>query len=604
MGESKLSLIDENYWPNPLQQMASELPLQDPKILVAQIAHPWGLNSYRHIYTALVPPSMKETILKNPGGIGHEITSSGPHPSPSKGSFVYKPEFSIWSGGEASEGFEPLVVAWTTGNRTVLLPDQGFLMTYGLVPRTVKSELGDTIYWDDLQRPLYNVVIAKMVSNYNYKLKSEAEIRIDREYLQDYATIRNLTLVQVYYASNMGPMSEDDRKTLSGDDVRELKIPGRLIDIRLDSTCKDGIIAQVWGIRDFLDPRDSPVTEGRWEYGELEWPGIEGIVTKNIARQLSLKYVYVRDLVLQYYEEHPKEYSICPESGSVSYQNQWQVSYCHRLSRNIIQLEIKKLYEGCPPDVVKHWNDYAVNPPQGNLIEYIREPNVASRSKRIVYALSDLGLVLSEISYKVTGKDLAAKDFVGLDHGSLDYNGWWNNPSIASIARHIPLDLGEKEFLNRCLFLRSLVIDSINEGNLRRIIATRKVNEEKTKDLKSLKLLDILIQQVRIGVDTGLNFFKYAKEIEENRLEKTENLEHGQHLESPISLLFVLNDFRTAAAHPGKNINELLEKMGSDIHSTQAGFDLQLDKLYDLIAKALEDTTIILNEALAFGDGA
>ena len=98
---------------------------------------------------------MKETLLKNPGGIGHEITTSGPHPSPSKGSFVYKPEFSIWSGGYVSEGFEPLVVAWTTGNRTVLLPDQGFLMTYGLVPRTVKSKHGDAIHWDDLQRPLY-----------------------------------------------------------------------------------------------------------------------------------------------------------------------------------------------------------------------------------------------------------------------------------------------------------------------------------------------------------------------------------------------------------------------------------------------------------------
>jgi len=592
MSITKLSIIAENYWPNPLQQMASEQPLQDPNVLVAQIARPWGIKSYRHLYTALIPLSLKEAIMKSPGGIGNEVTTTGPHPSPSRGSFEYKPKFSIWAGEMVPEGLEPLVVTWNTGNRTILLPDQGFLMTYGLVPRIVNSDQGDLIYWDDLQKPHYDVVISKMVSEYHYELKSEAFIKIDRQYLQDYATIRNQSLVQVYYAINTGPISEDDRKALSGKDNQEFKIPGRLLDVRLDFDRKDEVIAQVWGIRNLLEPGNSPVTEGRWEYDQLRWPGIEGTISKNTARQLGLKFVYVNDSVLQYYEEHPNEYSICPESGSVRYQDQWGVSHCHRLSRNIIRLEIKKLYEGCPPHVVKHWNEYAIDPPPGNPIELMHEPNVASRSKRIVYALSDLGKALSEISYGATGKALPPKDFVELDRRDLDYNGWWNMPKIASIARHIPIDMGENEFLTRCLCLSSLVVDGIKEGNLRRIIVSCNVEDEKIKSLKSLKLFDILVQHALISIDTGLNLFKHATEIEKIRLDKTD-----KYLKSPIFLLFILNDFRTAGAHPGKNIKEMLESLGNDIHSVHAGFGLQLDKLYDSIAIALIKTTQVLYKA-------
>lgn len=592
-----MTAIDKNYWPNPLQQMAAEQPLQEHCVLVAQISRPWNNKGYRHIYTALISPSLKESIMNRPGGIGHEVTTTGPHPSPYKGSFEYIPKFSIWAAEMVPEGLEPLVVAWTTGRRTVLAPNQGFLMTYGLTPRTVRSEHGDLIHWDDLQKPSYDVVIAKMVSEYYFDLKSEAYIQIDRQYLRDYATVRNKSLVQVYYATNTGPMSQDDRKALSGKNIKEFKIPGRLLDVRLDSDHEDVVIAQVWGIRDLLDPLDSPVIEGRWEYGQLRWPGIEGLVTDKTARQLGLQFVYVSDSVLQHYEEHSADYSIYPESGSVSYQGQWTVSYCERLSRDIIRLEIRKLYEGCPPDVVKHWNRYAVDPPPGNPVELMNEPNVGSRSKRIVYALADLGDTLSKISYRATGKDLGSKDFVGLDRATLNYYGWWNTPETASIARHIPLDIGEKEFLERCKELNSLIVEGVNEGNVRRILLSCGMEDDKIKRLKALKLLDILVQHARISIDTGLGLIRHATEIENLRMEKIARLAPGQHRESPMSLLFVLYDLRIAAAHAGKSINALLVSMGTDIHSVRAGFGLQLDKFYDSIGTALIETTQILRQA-------
>ena len=124
-----------------------------------------------------------------------------------------------------------------------------------------------------------------------------------------------------YYSQKQGRIFHTD---LPFKDSQEFKIPGRRLDIRLDSNRKNEVIAQVWEIRDLLDPLDSPVIE--WEYGQLSWPGIEGTVTDKTVRQLGPQFVYVSDSVLQYYEERPDEYSICPEIGSVSYQNQWSYS--------------------------------------------------------------------------------------------------------------------------------------------------------------------------------------------------------------------------------------------------------------------------------------
>jgi hypothetical protein len=43
-----------------------------------------------------------------------------------------------------------------------------------------------------------------------------------------------------------------------------------------------------------LDPQHSPVSEGRWEYGSLVWPGIEGEVTSERAMHLWPEWVYVK----------------------------------------------------------------------------------------------------------------------------------------------------------------------------------------------------------------------------------------------------------------------------------------------------------------------
>jgi len=74
--------------------------------------------------------------------------------------------------------------------------------------------------------------------------------------------------------------------------------------------------------------------------------------------------IYVRDSVLTLYEGRP-EFTIHPESGSVSRGNQWSVSPTRRVGRDLIAVDLKKLYEGTPPETVRHWHAEAVPPPPG-----------------------------------------------------------------------------------------------------------------------------------------------------------------------------------------------------------------------------------------------
>src|SRR5512132_1068873 len=88
----------------------------------------------------------------------------------------------------------------------------------------------------------------------------------------------------------------------------------------------------------------------------LVWPGVEGPVSNCVARSLRLGdgYVYVEDSVLADFEGRP-EFSIYPESGSVGHGTQWSVSGV-RVGRNLIRLELKRLYEEARPDIVRHWH--------------------------------------------------------------------------------------------------------------------------------------------------------------------------------------------------------------------------------------------------------
>jgi hypothetical protein len=213
------------------------------------------------------------------------------------------------------------------------------------------------------------------------------------------------------------------------------------------------IFVEVSGARIVAVPGRLPVSNDPLETTGLHWPGIEGAVTRARATGISLDYVYIDDRVLGDYEGR-SEYEVHPESGAVSLGNQWSVSYCARVARDLIRVELKKLYEGVPPAVTRNWNKFAVQPlPATAYPHALDRPNIAKRARALVYSVANLGENLSTLA-KIAGcRDHGPKDFAGLLRNDLDYRGWWSFPEPEMIGRHSPVNMTLDAFLDGCMTL-------------------------------------------------------------------------------------------------------------------------------------------------------
>lgn len=247
--------IPPDWWPSSLQDFSQEDPLGDEFVTVAEISEPWGKRSDKILYTALVPPARIEKLSKLKGCIGYKVESSGPWPSPSADEFKYSPHFWV-HGALKHETLEPLVVSWETAGYTVLQPDPGFLMTYGLIPR--QCDNGET-YWDDPQNGIYEVVKVAPPAEYYYTLLNSSKVSVRREYLMDYAKVRNLSLLQVYFVSNTSLSPDKLSLRLASGGPNEVKLLNRLVDVRKDPLNTDAVLAQIWGFRHIADPSAAPV---------------------------------------------------------------------------------------------------------------------------------------------------------------------------------------------------------------------------------------------------------------------------------------------------------------------------------------------------------
>lgn len=581
--------VPDDWWPEWLQDLASEDPLASDPVVVAAIEETTAAGErYRWLFTALVPLEKHRAVLESPGGIGYGVSTSGPHPLDSRGAWDYSPRFWIEAGEAVPNGLEPLVVSWRSGNHFVLWPDQGFLMTYGLIPRLADK----VMHWDDVEAPRRDVVLATPVSTYDFPGVTRASVLIARDFLQDYATIRNSALVQVYYIHRAGPLTDELRGLFDAKQIVEFRLKGRLLDLRLFIDEDDQrVLAQVWGVRPLLTPGAAPISADRWDYGTLEWPAFSGPISHDEALKLRPWHlVYVRDTVLGIYEGCP-EYSIHPESGAVSYGNQWSVSWTRRVGRDLIAVELKKLYEGNRPETVRHWHNHAVKPPAEPASR--EQANVGTRARRIVYGMTSLGEALAAIASQVSTVSVSGMDFVRLDRNGLDYRGWWTNKPAEPITRHIPLELTRDDFLARCSTLYQLIGEGLSEANLRALLEALKVPPEHTVGFRSFKLLHYLIRLADLATRTGLPISS-GTELQ-NRLKE-------EAAASPLARLFALNELRQLADHRTETswqqrFEKALETFGLNPAAYAAGWGLALDAVYDGIAETLEMVATPLMQA-------
>jgi hypothetical protein len=359
--------IEDSWWPSFLSHIPEEKPLKLPMVTVAEMRSPrqGTTHEYRTTVTALIPMHKLKKVsqsLRHFSEFATEVSTSDFRGIEAP---AYVPKF--WLDGGTLGRFETLVVSWLGANRTVLMPDQGFVAMYQLIPR-VLDRAGE-IHWDDPEEPTYDVAVSQPVSVYSYGEITGGFVKVRREFLQDYASVRKCALVRVLFEKRFAAEDDELRERLGNENHLSLERPDHKIWLRRFKEMPGQVLAEVWAARIIIRPGKAPISLR--DFGELVWPGIKEPVTKDTARQYSSTHVYVRDAVLGKFEA-AGGYEIHPESGSVSNSGQWSVSYCERLGRDIIALELRKLYEGNRPNIIRHWHTYAIEPPQTGEIQLLR----------------------------------------------------------------------------------------------------------------------------------------------------------------------------------------------------------------------------------------
>ena len=178
-------------------QRRSRTSLPHESVVVAEIKSldnpPFAVQ--RSTFAALVPSGQIDAVKAHLAQFDQNISTSGPYPFYMEDR-PFQPEFWIAATNLPAEKYEPLVLQWRSHHSTVLHPDPGFLMTYGLVPRPGKA---GTVYWDDPRTPRPAIVTVSAPALWNFPLTSRAYVSIARDFLQDYLTLRHMALVQVFW---------------------------------------------------------------------------------------------------------------------------------------------------------------------------------------------------------------------------------------------------------------------------------------------------------------------------------------------------------------------------------------------------------------------
>jgi len=569
--------VTTDWWPAPLAHIPKEDAWRHDHVTVAEIKFfdNGPRVGQRITISALVPLSDLNAVRGNLAALDFEVRTSGPRPFSSDDK-AYDPRFWVEAYGVPGGRYEPLVLSWRSHDQTVFVPEPGFLMTYGLAPRPMAN---GSVHWDDLAGPVRDIVKVTAPSVYSFPNGTPASVSISRKYLQDYLTLRKVALVQSFWEQRFSETDRELETRLGSERCIDLDSSSRRLRLfRLDGRERI-ILTEASSARVVALPGPLPVSNDSLEEDGLSWPGFKGDVTHARAMRMNtLDVVYVDDRVLGDYEGR-REFRVFPEGGAVSFGTQWAVSYCDRVCRNLIRLELKKLYEGVPPAVTRNWHKFAVEPlPPDAYPDASEHPNIAKRAKSLTYAVVLLGENLANLAQAVG----LSEGFVSLRRSDLDYKGWWSFPDAEAIGRHVPLDMPLDAFLDRCLSINKLAVEGLVERSLRAMLHALGVppNEK----LGTLKLLDCIVRMCQLANASGLRLASSGAEIW-RRLSK-----EGTNPPQPIAHLFALYDMRILKAHRSEDQTKLascLGRFGIATTETAGGFGLVLDRIYDALIAEL-----------------
>lgn len=565
-------------WPPTLAHCGDPLAqVTDEWITVAEVtSEPAnGYKGNRILHTALVPSADVTAVLGAIGGI-HNNVSLGGFQRVFGPNGECSPQF--WIEGANGERYETLVHAWDNHRQLVLVPDDGFLMAYQLAPRVLGN---GTMVWDDLERPVYDVVRVSPVSNYaGADGYSTARISVRRDYLEDYLSRKGCVAVATFFDERYS-LDEAEVEKLIQQKCFSVKQPGREFWFKRMQLDFANQISQVSASAILLIPKGKPISAPAEE--DLQWPDrSDPVKGRGRGTFAPMELTYVRDAVLREYEQRP-EYEINPETGSVSYESRWAVGFVRRSGRNHLELELRKLYEGAPFEVIRYFHGFAVPAAVAASDRKLNaDRNIGSRAKELVYAYLELTETLASVAEHL-GLVFSQQDIGQFDTTQVKYRGWWMFPEFKALGRVALETMPFSDLLDRSKDIFNL-LQRLQKPPLLQIAVNLGLKKADVKEFQSLKLLAAICQMAQLAVDTGLDLIQDKDSVAAQWDTKVEL--------DPLRPLFKLNALRIADAHSlsrtmSTEMAQTLDAFGIDINQYVSGWGGALDKILDTVTASL-----------------
>jgi hypothetical protein len=590
-----MGAIDDNFWPASLAHLTEPYLVDSSQYVTIGEISGEPANDFPGttlLYTAMVPAAELDQCLQQPGGIGHGISSSAGDEIYNAGGAQPAGAFWIESRRPDHKRYQALVESWQVHDRHIVMPFNGLLEHYGLSPEVLAGqtkESGPTMVWHDLSVPTYDVVRVSPLSIYDAPSQtSTARVEILREYLEDYLLNHNCVALASQWE---GRYSTDDPlfdSVVGTHDGLSEVLSGRELWLKRVDHIKDGNQwSDTWCTRLVMRP-----AKALNEDQTLTWPDHDGPITGSgiMGGFGVMEEAYVRDEVLQQYEDR-SEFDIHPETGMVGHGSWWSVSFCRRVGRDHIALELRKLYEGAQFSVIKHYAQYAVKedsvPEPSNELE---KRNIGIRAHEFIDTYLTLADVLASLC-DAAQLPYTAEEIGGLSRKDIDYKGWWTFSLLGRLGNVAPVNMTYFDFLARCKYLFA-VLESMKAVHLRALLMKLQVPKKEISDLEALKLCAYLCQLATIAKDEDWGLFTDA-----GLVIKKWDKEKKFNFYKP---LFALNVLRTIDAHGSPSIGDpgaqskQLEVFGIDPAHFKSAGGIALDRVYDELIGSLRSVTSLL----------
>lgn len=585
---STLAGIDDPamYWPSSLAHLAHPYDnAGSDYITIAEITEAAiaGFEGSRMVSVALVPYTLVDQVLQSTAVTSHVVDAHGPLPIVDDDDPPHRSGFWI-EGVERDTRFEPLINSWRGSDTDVVVPDNSMLMVFGLVPRqTGESEVS----WDDPHGPVYDVVRASTISDHRRpkELRQRVYVEIRRDYLLEYCRIKHCAAVAFFYEQRWSADDVVFDRVMGSNDTVEFNLPGRLLNlqIRHDRANAQGRqYAQVWGRKMVLPRGERRIII--MDKPDLVWPDHGGTMTMQRAGSEHLM-AYVNEKVLEEYECRP-EFDIYPLSGGVSYRGQWSVNHCHRVGREHIAIEIKKLYEGSPNSVIEHWHRFAVPRAMAESDRATHgDRNIGIRAKELIEAYLAITNVVAQVTERL-GLSFDQSEIGGYATRDVEYKGWWAFDELSSLGNGVPQEITRDGFLDRMVDI-VVLWESMRPAPLRNTLLQLGMDKKQLEGFRSVKLLATLCQVAMICKDAGYQW-----------PEESQHIVAGWNKEMCIPSLrrlFAVNQLRQKASHrTGAGFADALavdlKVFGIVVAAQAAGWGRAVDSVYDGM---IEDFTAI-----------